>query len=344
MSMPEQQELPTWRQLTGVRDRSESATASKDLDRARRELNEDGWFPADEKWFPVGAAILRDELAGGAVPGVDELIRRVHVLADRPHPYLPLPSRGGVIDGVAAQVVEPEVLWINPARVFPSSPGLESYFRDQGDWVRADHRTRQDNVRHEPVRGLAEFAARIGHEHGDVEGLEELFGPPETPFISVNGWSTPLGAIFEVDVNGNHRAAALAVLGVPCILARVTWCRGPFDTSSGKSDVEDEVRSTYRALLHACGVASYPDPLSRFLGDSSGIVTQWPILIDTPTTAVHSLAAVEAVTGHSVATIGRLPRSLFDDTEDLLRAGRRVRRILERIADDAVKRRWWQRP
>lgn len=223
-----------------------------------------------------------------------------------------------------------------PARVFPGQDGLEAFFRDQGDWSRLPDPD-QLVPRQDPVLGLAEFAARIAQERGGTAGLAELFGPSyatSMPFLSLNGWETPLGAVFQVHSNGNHRLGALAALGVPCVLAEVTWIHGPFDTSSGQSTPEDELRRSYRLMLHTFGVASYPDPLD-FMRNDTGVISEWPILIDTPESACASLRAMEALTGREAQHVGRLPRSVFDDPDRLLDLGKRVQRHIESLTPEA---------
>jgi hypothetical protein len=189
------------------------------------------------------------------------------------------------------------------------------------------------------VTGLGEFAARIAAERGDPAGLAELFGPSYAtgmPMLDLQGWQTPLGAVFRVDTNGNHRLAALAALGVPCVLAEVTWCYGPFDGTTGTNMKDDDRLSAYRVLLHSFGVASFPDPLN-IVRNHTGIITDWPILISTPEAAVTSLDAMEAIAGCTVEEIGRLPRSLFTDPNRLLNAGEEVRRRLDALATSILE-------
>lgn len=321
------------------------------LSRGETALRAEGWIPANETYFPVGATLLRTYLSALPTPEIDELMRRVLAFAERPRPDLPDPSNVlSSVAGAAARVVPSEPLWVDPARVFSGRDGLTAYFRDQGDWSRVPE-SEPHVRRNEPVRGLAEFAARIAAEHGDPAGLCDLFGPGYgdfEPYLCLQGWETPLGAVFRVHSNGNHRLAALAALRVPCVLAEVTWQRGPFDTTSGTNLKEDEVRSFYRTLLHAYGIAAFPDP--RDLGrNATGIITQWPILIDTADTASTSLRAMETLTGRQVNQIGRLPRALFDDPAHLIALGSIVMATLDDVPLDGSapapsrRRRWLDR-
>lgn len=304
------------------------------LERGEKALRVEGWIPAEETYFPVGASLLRTYLSNLSTLDVENLLNQVLAFAERPRPDLPYPSDGlSLVAGAAARYVESEALWVDPARVFPGRDGLEAFFRDQGDWSRTPDAV--FHQRNDPARGLAEFAARIAAERGDPAGLTELFGPAyasSEPLLSLQGWETPLGAVFQVHSNGNHRLGALAALQVPCVLAEVTWIRGPFDTSSGTNTKEDELRSSYRTLLHAFGVASYPDPedLGR---NATGIITQWPILIDTPVRAIASLLAMESLARRRAPQIGRLPRGMFDDPTQLTQLGEKVREALNTIVN-----------
>lgn len=307
------------------------------LDRGQKALRSEGWIPANETYFPVGASLLRTYLSELPKPDLEDLLDRVHASAERSRPDLPYPSNAlSPVAGAPARTVRSEALWVDPARVFPGRDGMEAFFRDQGDWSRVPEPGPWAQ-RNEPARGLAEFAARIAAERGDPAGLTELFGPAygtSEPMLSLQGWETPLGAVFQVHSNGNHRLGALAALQVPCVLAEVTWMHGPFDTTSGTNTKEDELRSSYRTLLHAFGVASYPDPedLGR---NATGIITQWPILIDTPERATASLRAMESLTGRQTQQIGRLPRSVFDSPAQLTHLGEKVRGALSTIVDDS---------
>lgn len=322
-----------WRQTP----REELYTLDADarrLEGGQTALRSEGWIPADEIYFPVGSKLLRTYLAELPKPNVEDLLDQVLSFADRPRPDLPSTSNPwSPVTGAAARYVESEALWVNPARVFPGRDGLESFFRDQGDWSQKSD-AELHSQRRDPPRGLAEFAARIAAERGDPSGLTRLFGPvyaTSEPLLSLLGWETPLGAVFQVHTNGNHRLGALAALQVPCVLAEVSWMHGPFDTTSGTNEEEDELRSSYRTLLHAFGIASYPDP-EDFVRNATGIITQWPILIDTPERASASLRAMESLAGRQTPQIGRLPRGVFDSPAQLTYLGEKVRESLATIA------------
>lgn len=57
-------------------------------------------------------------------------------------------------------------------------------------------------------------------------GLAEPFGRADEPAIQVDAGDMPAGPLIRIEINGNHRVAALAALADPCVLAEVrlhTW-------------------------------------------------------------------------------------------------------------------------
>jgi hypothetical protein len=289
-------------------------------------LQQHGWAPADDRFSGACAALLMGFLRQDAPTDIATLVPRAQEFVDRPRPFLPSGSKS--LDDPSRVIVHDPgrtVTWVDPKRIFPS-PGRE--FKDKGDWTRPDEPT---EFRNEPVLGLAEFARRIATERGDLPGLTELLGPEgEAARVDLDAWETPLGAFFRVNLNGNHRATVFAILGAPCIPAKVRWHLGPFRASSSTNLADDELLYSYRTLLHSYGVASYPDPqdLGTF---NDRIVSDWPFLIDSADTAVESLAIMEQTVGRRhYAPIGRLPREIFDNAEALIAAGKRTRKALER--------------
>ncbi|WP_454151213.1 hypothetical protein [Microbacterium lacticum] len=288
-------------------------------------LQQHGWAPADDRFSGPCAALLRGFLRQDASTDLATLLPRAQEFVDRPRPFLPSPSQS--LDPSRVIVYDPgrTVIWVDPKRIFPS-PGRE--FQDRGDWTEAEEPT---EFRNEPVLGLAEFARRIATERGDLAGLTRLLGPEgEAAHVDLDAWETPLGAFFRVNINGNHRSTAFAILGAPCIPATVQWHLGPFHASASMNAADDELLYSYRALLHSYGVASYPDPEDIGTYDDR-IFSDWPFLIDSADSAVQSLAVMEQTVGRRhYAPIGRLPREVFDDADALIAAGKRTRKVLER--------------
>jgi hypothetical protein len=294
--------------------------------RAQTLLQSHGWMYADDRLSGASAALLIDFLRHQALTDLATLLPRAKESVDRPRPFLP-ESSTFVDDPCRVVVHDPgqKVLWVDPKRIFPS-PARE--FEDKGDWTRPNEPT---DFRNEPVLGLAEFARRIAAERGDLSGLTELLGPEgEAAHVDLDAWETPLGAFFRVNLNGNHRTTAFAVLGAPCIPAKVRWHLGSFRASASTNLEDDELLYSYRTLLHSYGVASYPDPEGIGMNDDR-IYSDWPFLIDSADTAVESLAVMEQVVGHRHSSpIGRLPRELFDSADTLVAAGERTRKVLGR--------------
>lgn len=299
-------------------------------DQAHIILRNGGTIATSSPLAPTAHTFLIQHLQQLETPGIDELTERITQFASRPRPYLPDESFGQPHVGMPVQDVE--WCWINPSRVLLKEPGTQSFIHDESDRA---HYTHQPQRGHSPDRisGIAEFARRIAKEQGEECGLHELLGINPNGSIAedgilrvnVDGYSSPLGDIFRIHGNGNHRLAALASLGVPCIPAEVEWRRGPFNTTPCRIDEDCDERIAYRRLLHTFGVASYIDP-TNFVENYSGIVTEdWPFLIDHPHSAVESLTALETLAGEPcTSSIGRLPRQLFNDPTTLIQAGNHV--------------------
>lgn len=294
--------------------------------RAHAELQQHGWTPVDDRFSGASAALLMAFLREGASTDLATLLPRAQEFVDRPQPFLPEPSYS-LDDPSRVLVHDPgrTVIWVDPKRIFPRV-GRE--FEDRGDWADPGEPT---EFRNEPVLGLAEFARRIAAERGDLSGLTKILGPEgEAARVDLDAWETPLGAFFRVNLNGNHRATAFAILGAPCIPAKVRWHLGPFCAPSSANLAGVELLCSYRTLLHSYGVASYPDP-ENIGTHSDRIFSDWPFLIDSADTAVQSLAIMEKTVGRRhYASIGRLPRELFDNAEALITAGKRTRNVLEK--------------
>lgn len=293
------------------------------LTRAETYLQRGGCLPTEEPYSGTSASLLVRFLRDQPEPDLGALIAAAEKLTDRGEPAFPEAAR--LWDDPSRTVVHqpvPQLIWVNPQRIFPNRD-----YEDKGDWTRSQDKPLEARNH---VLGLAEFARRIAQERGDVRGLVELLGPDgEAAHVDLDGWETPLGAFFRVNANGNHRAAAFAILGAPCIPATVHWNPGPYSASTSTNSAADEVLCAYRVLLHCYGVASYPDPDSALL-NSDQIVSEWPFLIDSADSAACSLTVLEQIAGRRHdEPIGRLPRELFDDAQALLSAGRRTRRALE---------------
>ena len=298
--------------------------------RALTYLEQHGWVPPEAASPRIATTLLMRFLREQAEPDKGMLAQRAGWFIERHRPFLPEPTKlWDEPSRVVLHEPKPELVWIDPRRVFPSPIRR---FQDRGDWSRVDE---PSEFRNEPAQGLAEFARRIAREQGDLIGLVELLGPfGDAAHVDVHGWDTPLGAFFRVNHNGNHRATAFAVLGAPCIPATVRWITGPFSVPEASNLGDREALIGFRTLLHCYGVASYPDPSETYLSEDR-IVSEWPFLINSAESAVRSLAVLEQTVGSRfLDSIGRLPRELFDDPDVLLDAGRRSRKALERT------RRW----
>lgn len=297
----------------------------KMLVRGETVLQRDGWLPTDELLIDTAASLLAGFLHGQIEPNLEVLTATAKRLISRDVPTFPQDARvwNDPYHDIAQQPV-PQLIWVDPGRVFPNRE-----YKDKGDWTRS--RDASPAGRNDPALGLAEFARRIAREKGDVRGLAELLGPEDNVvYVDLDGWQTPLGAFFRVSLNGNHRTAAFAILGAPCIPATVHWKAGPYSASSSTDVAADEMLCAYRTLLHCYGVASYPDPESIIANDDQ-IVSEWPFLIDSADSAARSLPILERIAGRRHdEPIGRLPRELFDNEDALLTAGRRTREALER--------------
>lgn len=195
------------------------------LDTTRQQLYQRGWVRHEAPEGLAAATLLVRALRHHPTPDVGTLTDAAHQFIGRS-----APRALGLRDHPSAFASSPPLgaLWVDPLRVYPNRE-----YRDRGDWTREPEPVR---VRPEdPIRGLAEFARRIAREQADPRGLVELLGPSDYDSrIDLIGWGTPLGAFFHINHNGKHRAAAFALLGVPCVLATVipgrlarADCHGP---------------------------------------------------------------------------------------------------------------------
>ena len=257
------------------------------FDQARISLRSGGAIAASSHLAPIAHAFLTRHLQQLETPSIAELTERITHFASRPRPYLPDESFGQPHVGIPEQDVE--WCWINPRRVLLKEPGTNSLIHDESDRAYYAHQSERGRSP-DRITGIAEFARRIAREHGEERGLHELLGIGLDGSISedgvlrinVDGYASPLGGIFRIHGNGNHRLAALAALEVPCVPAEVEWRRGPFNTSPCRIDEDCDERIAYRTLLHTFGVASYINP-TNFVENYSGIVSEyWPFLIDNP--------------------------------------------------------------
>lgn len=337
---PTTQDVAYWRGLAVIGEHEffrDTYPDDQALRRARAILQQDGWLPADGHYSGTSASLLMRFLRNQGPPDLAPLIDVANELTAKEQPEFPQAARFWVdLSRGAAPESVPHLIWVDPRRIFPNRE-----YKDKGDWTREEGA--QLDRRNDSVQGLAEFARRIARERGDVDGLIELLGPDgEVAYVDLEGWETPLGAFFRVNVNGNHRAAAFGVLGAPCIPATVKWNLGPHSASSSTDTAADEALCSYRALLHCYGVASYPDP-ENFVRNADKIASDWPFLIDSAESAARTLPILERIAGRRHdEPIGRLPRELFDDAGALLSAGRRTRGALSRnlheIIEDVRKR------
>lgn len=311
------------------------------VDRGRQLLNVCGQLPiTDQESALTGATILTDHLRQHGSVSDAELAGRIESFVDRPRPYLPGPSPfySTIMSTDVWPHEEVQYAWVAPRRIMLSAPGHKSFTHDNSNQARNFESAHLPNRRTPPIEGLRQFAARIARERADPDGLDELLGPDHNgdPLIDVEGWDCPIGPVFRISYNGNHRLTALAALDAPCVLARVTWQYGPFKTSASTSRADDELIGDYRLLLHTFGVANFPDPHS-VVGNFERIQSTWPCLIKDPSTAAASMSALESLCQRRwTDPVGMLPRPLFDDPDRLAATGARLRKSLRRLlaADD----------
>lgn len=286
--------------------------------------------------FAGGLSLLRTFLSQQPEEHTHEVLSdRTSAFVARPRPYMPRES-------LYARPGEYQWAWIDPRLILLKNPGTKSLIHDNSN-------TPGRGV--PPITGIAEFAGRIAAERGDIEGLRKLFGHLDQlrPEIMVQGWRTPAGGYFVIETNGNHRVAALAALGVPCVLAEVRWSAEEFDTKHAAHGSEEEyLYGSYRQLLHVFGVASFLEPLfGSSIVDPHQVRTQWPMLICDPESAVESLRAVEALTGSRYdGTVGRLPREWFDDPAQLQHHSDRLHTVIGEFTtadESSPTRRFWHR-
>ncbi|MCA2304874.1 hypothetical protein JF770_15005 [Mycobacterium intracellulare] len=301
----------------------------EDLTRAREMLrNPSGVVPSDiEQWYRGGLGLLTTYLCNLQVPPRNVLAARRDNFLDRPRPFLPSSSGSS---GRAGENDE-QVAWVDPRRILLKLPGRASLIHDNSN-------RRAGTV--SSVAGIIDFAERIAHQRDDSHSLRALFGTPATelPYIDVEGWALPSGSVFRIFFNGNHRVTALAALGVPCVLARIRWCRGPFDAPCAESIDDEKVGGrihNYRRLLHTGGAAAFPELGSlNFLE----VHTDWPILLESPESACQSLLAAERLVSRTYSEhIGELPRDWFASPEFLDRAATRLAAELARIRAQPVQ-------
>ncbi len=316
-----------------VRSTFETDDDIADTAASARLLAKLGYLPADSPdTFRGGLNLLVDHLRQEPVPAREILTRRVEQYATGDRPYLPRPSR-------EFPASETFTAWINPARVLLKYPGTRSFIHDTSHSARRAQTGpgRADYKPTEPKAGISEFAERIAGERGDPDGLRELFGEPDEPAVQVEAWNMPIGPLFRVDTNGNHRLTALAALAVPCVLAEVRLHTGLFDTSPAASMNELDDIAGYRRLLQTFGVAAFAD--FGMMG-AFGISTEWPILIRDPASAAKSLTFMERINAAPITTnIGGLPRSWFTSADELRTASHDLGSALDRFVARRTKRR-----
>lgn len=279
-----------------------------------------GYLPANAKrFFCAGLSLLRSFLADAAQREHDvaQLADAIRAFANRPRPDLPspdLPTQSVVKGFTPTPHDDRQRVWIDPRRILLKEPGLGSFSHDNSDVARAVARSPGRSLPgpSDLVAATAQFARRLAREGGDADGLAEIFGNVKSgDAIDVVGWEMPLGSIFRIESNGNHRVAALGALGVPCVLASVSWQHGPFQTRAAHNDQEEAELAAYRTLLQTFGIATFADPRSA-CWNFDGISTKWPILIRDAQSAVRSLEAVESLTDSWTGSIGHLRREHFE--------------------------------
>ena len=183
------------------------------LDTTRERLHQRGWVKHEGREGLSAATLLVRALRHRPAPDLGTLTVAAREFMNRPAPPHTQLSKH---PSDPCSVRSPRgLLWVDPRRIYPNRE-----YRDRGDWTRESEPVHV--LPEDPALGLAEFARHIAHEQADPQGLAELLGPNDfDSCIDLIGWGTPSGAFFRINYNGNHRAAAFALLGVPCVLAAV---------------------------------------------------------------------------------------------------------------------------
>jgi hypothetical protein len=162
---------------------------------------------------------------------------------------------------------------------------------------------------HHSTRELANMSRRLLQEDADSEGLLELFGDPRSPSsgIVVSRLPGPLGPVYPITVNGNHRSIALEALGVPAILAEVAREDPPYQLHI-RSDVQLSTTWLYLTWLHDHGALRIGSRrITRKRGITVHITTAVaPWIIGHPASALRALAAYESIKGERLVTLGPL--------------------------------------
>lgn len=162
---------------------------------------------------------------------------------------------------------------------------------------------------HHSSRGLANMSLRILEEDADPEGLLRLFGDPRSPSsgIVVSRLPGPLGPVYPITVNGNHRSIALEALGVPTVLAEVSREDPPYQLHI-RSEALLSTTWPYLIWLHDRGAIRIG---SRRITRRRGITVHIsaaiaPWIIGHPAMALRALAAYESIKGRRLQTLGPL--------------------------------------
>ncbi|MFD7161395.1 hypothetical protein ACFV9C_42890 [Kribbella sp. NPDC059898] len=139
---------------------------------------------------------------------------------------------------------------------------------------------------------LAELGLNLVREAGDPAGMDEILGEG----LSLTTSLTPRGPVHRVNVNGNHRAAAIRAAGFPVALAEITLEHGPWAVSDNDTSSQALTRLLYRCGLLTDYRPNDPSRLGRDTVEAEGIAS-WLLGFQSATAARNNLLAYEAMFG-----------------------------------------------
>lgn len=185
---------------------------------------------------------------------------------------------------------------------------------------------------------LADLGLNLIREAGNPAGLAEILGEG----LSLTTTLTPRAPVHRVNVNGNHRTAAMRAAGFPVALAEITLERGPWAVSDNEASNQALLRLLYRCGLLTNYQRDDPSRLGRETVDAEGIAS-WLLEFESAAAARNNLLAYEAMFGrHSEPRL-----EWIRDRRSFKRLLRHERMVLPEFGLDVLPRvagQWPPRP